>query len=64
MGALELNYKQNPSQALAFFERAVEYTSLPAIHNNLKRAQMTVEKKHREIEKERKKMEKQIKEMR
>ncbi len=64
MGALELNYKKNPSKALTFFERAVEHTSLPAIHSNLKRAQMDLEKRNKELERERKKMEKKMKEMR
>ncbi|MFQ3619373.1 MAG: tetratricopeptide repeat protein [Spirochaetales bacterium] len=44
MGALELNYRKNVAKAVELFQRAVEYTSLPAIHNNLKRAKAMLEK--------------------
>jgi tetratricopeptide (TPR) repeat protein len=47
MGAVELNYRKNPSRAVELFQRAVEYTSLPAIHNNLKRAKGMLEKERK-----------------
>ncbi|MCX7786584.1 MAG: tetratricopeptide repeat protein [Spirochaetes bacterium] len=46
-GAVELNYRKNPARAVEYFQRAVEYTSLPAIHNNLKRAQAMLGKEKR-----------------
>ncbi len=47
IGAVELNYRKNPARAVECFLRAVEYTSLPAIHNNLKRAQAMLGKEKR-----------------
>lgn len=39
LGALEMNHKKNNPAAVEFFEKATALTSLPAIHNNLRRAQ-------------------------
>ena len=44
LGALEMNIKNNVAEAVKYFEKAVQYTSLVGIHGNLKKARDTLAK--------------------
>ncbi len=55
LGALEMNHKKNIPASAEYFKKAVAFTSLQAIHNNLKRAEtMTAPKEERNVRKRKK----------